>query len=99
MVISVLLGVSTVQANENTLCICHFPASLREKRKNKHTALYFDIYIVYVSSTALCAVNALAWINYSSSYLATIPRNTFVKVAEKNQPTTYQFSYNECIIH
>lgn len=44
-------------------------------------------------------LNALAWINYSSSYLATTPKNTFVNEAEKTQPTAYQFSYNECIIH
>lgn len=41
----------------------------QRKRKNKHSVLYFNIYIVYVSSTALCALdskrkqNAMAWIN------------------------------------
>lgn len=52
------LGVSTVQAVENTLCICYSPASLEVKKKIKHTALYFDIHIVYVSSTALYAANS-----------------------------------------
>lgn len=47
MVISVLLGISTVQAIVNTLCICQSPASLKVKRKNKHTTLYFDIYMSY----------------------------------------------------
>lgn len=35
-----------------------FPKALKVKRKNKHSALFFDIYIVYVSSTALCAVDS-----------------------------------------